>query len=408
MRWELPPDTREGQMLVSCLPRFVDARSVSPRKIMIRAGMAALGEGYVRESGEGFAPAGNRGNLQLRMKRFPVRLVKETGEKSFLLDEELTVPESVSPPEKIIYAALDTKISDSRVLSDKLAFRGMGRLHLVFQGESGQIHTWDFEMPFSQYAELDGIYGNDAQSDIRLEVTSLEPERMEDGRIRLKCGLAAQYRISDMENPEVALDAYDPAAEVDVQWQELAVCSIGEERKETIHGESNIKADANIAVDARFLPDFPTVQRSEGESVLAFPGTFQLLYYAEDGKLRGSSARWEGETQINGQKDVDFVGYPYNPETMAIPGNGDLQMRMEMPVLIQTTEVKRIPMVMQVQMGKEKVLSADRPSLVIARCRGEDMWDLARSHGTTVDAIRLANGLEGDCSPDQLLLIPIP
>lgn len=408
MRWELPADTREGQMLISCLPRFVDARSVSPRKIMVRAGMAALGEGYVRESADLYEPAGNRGNLQLRMKHFPVRLVKETGEKSFLLDEELIVPESVSVPEKIIYCTMDAKLNDSRVLSDKLAFRGIGQLHLVFQGVSGQLHTWDFELPFSQYAELEGIYGNDAQSDIRLEVTSLEPERMEDGRIRLKCGLAAQYRISDRETLEVAVDAYDPAREVDLQRQELMIPAVGEDWKENIHGESSISADANISVDERFLPDFPAVRRSGGDSVMTFPGTFQLLYYGTDGKLHGSSTRWEGETRINMQADTALLGYPMNPETMAMPGNGDMQLRMEMPVLIQSTQWNRIPMITQIQMGKEKVQAPDRPSLVIARCNGEDLWDLAQQYNTTVDAIHQANGLEGACSPGQLLLIPIP
>lgn len=405
MRWNLPPETREGQMVISCLPRFVDARSVSPRKIMVRASMAAIGEGFVRQTADVYAPVGDPGQLQLRHQEIPVRILKETGEKSFLLDEELAVPDSVGTPEKIIYCCWDSKLTDSRVLGDKIAFRGVGQLHLVFQAETGQLHTWDFEMPFSQYAELDGTYGNDAQPDIRLEVTSLEPERMENGHIRLKCGLAAQYRISDMEKIGIVADAYAPARETEVQCQELAIACMGDSERDMIHGETSLSMEANICVDARFLPDFPVIRRAAGEATVVYPGVFQLLYYGEDGKLCSASSRWEGESQLNSQHGIL---YPYNPETTAMPGSGKVQMRMEMPVAIHTMQTKEIPMVTKIQIGKEKMPQPDRPSLVVVRCGGEELWDLARQYGTTVERIHQANGLEGPCAQGQILLIPVP
>lgn len=405
MRWDLPPETREGQMVISCLPRFVDARSVSPRKIMVRASMAAMGEGFVRQTADVYAPSGDPGQLQLRRRQIPVRVLKEAGEKSFLIDEELAVPDSVGTPEKIIYCCWDSKLADSRVIGDKMAFRGMGQLHIVFQTDSGQLHTWDFEMPFSQYAELDNTYGNDAQPDIRLEVTSLEPERMENGHIRLKCGLAAQYRISDMEHLGIVTDAYATGRETEVQMQEMTLTGLGEIQWDTVHGESALSAEANICVDARFLPDFPVIRRTAGETTAVYSGTFQLLYYAEDGKLGTTSARWEGESQMNGQPGN---AYPNSPETTAMPGSGKVQMRMEMPVAIHTLQTKEIPMVTKIQMGKEKTPDPDRPSLVIVRCGGDDLWDIARQYGTTVESIHQANGLEGSCAQGQMMLIPVP
>lgn len=408
MRWELPPDTREGQMMISCLPRFVDARSVSPRKIMVRASMVVLGEGFVHQSADIYDPVGNPGEVQLRRQQIPVRVLKETGEKTFLMDEELAVPDSVSVPEKIIYCCWESKLSDSRVLGDKLAFRGIGQLHLVFQSESGQLHTWDFEIPFSQYAELDGTYGNDGQADIRMEVTSLEPERMENGHIRLKCGLATQYRISDTEHIGIVTDAYAPARETELQLQELMLTCLSEPQRDTVHGEAGISAEANICVDARFLQDFPVIHTAAGEAMTVFPGTFQLLYYGEDGKLYTGSSRWEGESPINGQKSIMTAAYPANPEITAMPGSGNVQLRMEMPVTVQTMQEKTIPMVTKVQLGKEKNPDPARPSLVIVRCNGEDLWDLARQYGTTVESIHQANGLEGACPQGQMLLISVP
>ena len=47
MRWDLPEDTREGTLRLRCLTRFVDGRSTSPRKILVRSGLAVLAEAFV-------------------------------------------------------------------------------------------------------------------------------------------------------------------------------------------------------------------------------------------------------------------------------------------------------------------------------------------------------------------------
>ena len=47
MEWDLQDTDREGMIRVRWMPRFVDARSVSPRKIMLRLGVAALGQAHV-------------------------------------------------------------------------------------------------------------------------------------------------------------------------------------------------------------------------------------------------------------------------------------------------------------------------------------------------------------------------
>ena len=408
MRWDLPDGYRDGQIRICCLPRYVDARSVSPRKIMVRAGMAALGEGYVREMSEVSVPAGERKNMELLVNRYPIRLMKEAGEKAFLLDEELSIPESVPTPEKMIYCTLDTKLQDSRVLTDKLVFRGMGKLHMVYQSETGQLHVWDFEILFSQFAELEGSYGNDGQSNIQLGITSMEPEFMENGRIRLKCGLVAQYLISDREMVETVEDAYSPGMELELNRKVLQLPGILEEKRGSIYAQQEMHGDVNVAVDARFLPDFP-IQRNESEGItLNIPGTFQLLYYGSDGNLQGNGFRWEGKEPLPASANANLTAIPMSADTQAATGGSGIQMKAELPVMYQSVGIQDIPMLTHIQMGQEILPDPQRPSLIITRCDTERLWDIAKRNGTTVENIRQANGLEGECIPGQLLLIPIP
>ena len=57
MKWDLPERTEEGSIRIQCLTRFVDARSVSARKLMVRVGAAAMAEACVPKTAEIAAPA---------------------------------------------------------------------------------------------------------------------------------------------------------------------------------------------------------------------------------------------------------------------------------------------------------------------------------------------------------------
>lgn len=407
LRWELPGDTGDGDIRISLLTRFVDARSVSPRKLMVRAGIGALAEAYVRDSVQVHSPETTESNAELLTNRYPVRLRKEAGEKTFLLDEELSLPESVPAAQTLIYCTLEPKLFDSRVLSDKLAFRGAGKLHLLFQSPEGQLHNWDFEVPFSQYAELPAAFGSDAQGDVRFAVTSMEPELMENGRLRLKAGLVSQYVICDREMVEVVEDAYSPRQELQLQQEELQLPVILENARENLYGEQTIHADADVAVDARFLPDFPQLRKNGDQTELVYPGNFQVLYYGPDRQLYGAGARWEGQEKLDVSSDLNMAVYPQPPETQAAAGNGSITVKTEFPAERTSETVQQIPMVTRIQGGPQRQQDPGRPSLVLRRAGGDRLWDLAKQSSSTVQAIREANGLEGEPEPGRMLLIPV-
>lgn len=215
-RWELPEGTPEGQIRAMCLPRLVDARAVSPRKLMIRAGMGVGIEVFAPESVSVCTPKGEPEGIEVLRTGYPIRLRREAGEKAILLDEELTLPESAPKPETLIYCTMEPKLLDCRVLSDKLVYRGTGNLHMLYRSDGGQYHSWDFEMPFSQVQPLDAVYEKDPQGEIRFGITNLEPELEAGGSLRVKCALLAQYVIMDRELVEIAEDAYSRKSKLEL------------------------------------------------------------------------------------------------------------------------------------------------------------------------------------------------
>lgn len=401
LRWDIPEELPEGQIRLRLLPRVVDARSVSPRKILVRAGMAASAEAFVpthipvpelEETPDG---------VELLRRTYPVRLMKEAGEKSFVMDEELAMPDNLPRPEQIIYYCVEPKVSDRKVLSEKVVFRGNANLHTLYRGEDGQLHSWDFDLPFSQYAELSGEYGPEAQADFALCPTSMELELDDEGRLRFKCGVTAQYGITDREQLSMVEDAYSPNRDLTIQTQTLELPTILENRRETAYAQGNLPV--NAAADARFLPDFPRQKYREGGVALELPGVFQSLFYGEDGSLGAATVRWDGSMNLSADENTLLTAVPAPASIQTSMGS----VKAELPLELASAAKQQLPVVTGLTLGEERRPDPSRPCLILRRVGSESLWQLAKEAHSTTAAILEANGLQNEPAPGQLLLIPV-
>lgn len=408
MRWDLPENTPEGTLRLRCLTRFVDGRSTSPRRILVRAGLAVLAEAYASMEIETAEPEERPEHVALLENTYPVRLLKEAGEKAFQIEEELYLPDSAPKVKQLISWRISPRITDQRVLADKVVLRGSGNLHVLYRSDAGQLHSWDFELPFSQYADLRGEYGADARIETSLMPTALELELRENGNLDLRGGMTAQYLLTDKQPITLVEDAYSPGWDLTVRQETIMPPAVLENRRENLYGEQTISAAANLTADVQFLPDFPRQRRTESGVEMEYPGQFQVLYYGEDSRLHGAASRWEGKLSLPADENSHITGVPFGTEVQTITGNGKILIKAEMPVELTATARQSIPMVTGVELGPQKQPDPNRPSLILRRAGDSSLWDIAKAAGSTMEAIRRANGLSGEPVPEQMLLIPVP
>lgn len=409
MRWELPEDCGEGTVRIQCIPRFVDARSVSARKIMVRAGVGAQAEAYVPKTITLWESESSCDGLELLQTQWPLRLPVEAGEKSFLLDEEAELTDGETRAEKILSFRLDPKVAEKRVLGNKLVFRGTGALHILCRCTDGQLRSWDLEFPFSQFAQLQEEYGTDAQCDVVVSPTGLEPELGETGRLHFKGGMTAQYLVTDRYPITAAQDAYSPHREVKLQMEQVEIPVVLENRREPIIAEQSIPAEVERLVEVGFLPDFPRQRPTEDGIELEMPGQLQALYYGTDGRLRAGTARWEGKLKIHADEKTRLRIMPEMAEPPRISEHsGKIAAACRVPMDITAVTEQTIPMIRGVELAEPRKKDPERPSLILRRAGEERLWDIAKSSGATVESIRRINGLAAEPAPNQLLMIPIP
>ena len=157
-KWGMADTPVEGNIRTRWLLKNVDGRMLSARKLMIRANAQVLAEALLPGEQEICQPVELPEDVQLLKCQKSLVLPTEAGEKAFSVDEDITVPGF----EKLVSIHAEPVVNEQAVAGGKAVFRGDARVHMVYMGQDGRIHSTDGEYPFSQFADLDRDYDKEA------------------------------------------------------------------------------------------------------------------------------------------------------------------------------------------------------------------------------------------------------
>lgn len=407
MRWNFPGTQYDGKILTQCYLRSVDARSTSARKMMLRTNVSVLSWALENDVCDVYEPLAIPEDVYLKTVKYPVQLPAEAGEKAFVLEESLQLPPSVPKAERIISYSLQPEITEEKLMNDKVIFRGNAALHMLYLAEDGGQYAWDFDLPFTQYAELEKEYEDDGDILLLPCVTALELDREEDD-FAVKIGLVCQYRIAHRQMVEITEDAYSTRRKLDPVVQELYLPGVLDNKVQNIHAQATIPLDAMRLTDVAFRP-LPVHANNSGENTnIEVPGQFHLFYYDMEGIPRTGIHKWEQKVSIP-QADgtsIEAIAFAAG-KPQGTQMSGSVQLASEMKLITETTSAGAIPMVTGLEMAEAKALDPSRPSVIVRRADGKTLWELAKEHASSVDAIRQINELQAEPEETQILLIPV-
>ena len=407
MKWELPESCHDGKILTDCLLRSVDARSISARKLMVRATISALGEAWLPGKMEYAVVPGVPENVELLTEVYPVMLPREAGEKAFTLEEQVKLPAGPKL-EKLMYCCLRPEILDKKVMAGKVVFRGAAGLHILYRADDGRLHTYDCDIPFSQFAELDGEYNQDPTLSVLPCVTAIDLIPDEDGTLQLKAGILGQYLLCDREMISITEDAYSPERQVIPTFESLSLPEILDCATQNISAEVTHPGDVQQVVDLAFYPSYAPLERTPGSMRVSIPGQFQMLFYDQTGELNGAIVPWEGEWGWDcAPSAATQISLIPEGKTQVIPGMGSVTLCGSVRLDAMASAERVLPMMTGITFGEKEKADPNRPSLILCKKGGRRLWDVAKENGTTVGKIMQANGLTEEPADDAVLLIPV-
>lgn len=407
-RVDLPAGDGEGTIRVQCVLRDVDTRILSTRKLMLRCGIGLLVQALVPAQAEVSVPGDIPEDVEVLRNTYPMMLTVETGEKSFLVDEELEVPGVMSPVKSLVYFQLEPELADQKVIGSKALFHGIANLHVLYWNEEERLCCHDFQIPFGQYLDLEGDYQEEAQIRNLLCVTSLELDVEEDGILHLRCGLVSQYMVQDRSVLDLIEDAYSPCRDVEMTYDTLTLPAILDTVMYTMELSAKISEQESSVADCNFQPGLPEVRQQADRLQITQDGTFQALE-EHNGLWQSRMSKAAGDREVKSHCTCDTVAFSWRKGSVGIRREGmDWRAETQMVIDLSSVSTNSIPMVTAMKLGQQRAPEANQPGVILRR-KGKDerLWDLAKRCGSTVSAIEKINALELEPEEDRLLLIPV-
>lgn len=403
MHWDFPQSQRDGTMRVSCQMRGIDARSVSARKIMIRSLVSAVGEALEPVETDVYCPTTVPEDIQILKQSYPICLPTEAGETVITLDEELTPNGSCGQIQRVIRCCAEPEVTDQKVMTDKVVYRGTAHLHLLCVCENERLNHFDFEVPFSQYAQLEQEHDSYAFADVIAAMTNMEIDVQENGTLRLKAGIVGQYVVYDRPVIEIVTDAYSTQREVSLQQQRLVLPAVLDMRKETVKVEAPIDEDVQL-VDTALCVSHPIQYREQQKTRMEITGSFQTFGYGSEDAPVGANIRWEKEMEVPVEDTTTLLAKSAAKGKTQI---SSANISCDIEVDTMATAPTDLSMITALELGESIVKNENEPSMILRRIGNDTLWEMAKMYRSTVESIREANGLTEDPIDDQVLLIPV-
>ena len=403
LHWDFPQTQHDGTMRVMCLLKGIDARSVSARKIMVRSLVSAVGEALEPVHADIYRPEMVPEDVQIQRRSYPVCLPAEAGETVLTLDEELMPNISEGRINRVIYCCVEPELTDQKVLADKVVYRGNAVVHFLCECENERLCGFDFDVPFSQYAQLEQIYEPGTAADVLPAITNLETELQENGTLRFKAGIVGQYVVYNKSVVEIVTDAYSTNRPTILRQQVLELPAVLDMRQEIMKVESAIEEGMQI-VDAALFLSQPAQYKDIHKTRVEIPGTFQTTGYDSDSRVVGNGVRWEREHEISMDDGAILLSRCRPKGRKTITGSA---VGCDLTVDMLISALTDIPMVTGLELGEPIAENTDKPSLILRRVGDCSLWDIAKTYRSTVEVIREANGLTEDPLDDKVLLIPV-
>ena len=383
--------------------RRLDGHLVNPRKVMVRATVAIcvwVYEPVREEHADQCASAG----LQMLKKTAALRCLKTMGEKNYTVEDSARFsPEGIG--ETLLGCEIDLRHTDARLTGTRAVLKGEGNIRVLYLDPQGKAACGTAQIPFSQYVDL----GECSETDelmLQSVLTGADVALSSDGgglNVTLQiCTTAQAWGKTELEYLE---DMYSLSGKVVPERAERSYDSLVDRQIFAPTAHSALDGIMGRGLFVSCIPGEVTAQRS-GETVsLTLPVTVQVIFEDETGRLQGTASRVELNAATQASENCRFEAAGEDIST-SFSGGGSMSLKVTGNLHVDTFGSFGLWEIMGGELEEETVEKGG-PGLIIRRPgKGETLWDMAKNHRTTPEAISRANGLSGEPVPDKMLLIP--
>ena len=400
--------------VVTVVPRVssADTRTINPRKVLTRVEVAVCIKAFC--AGTTVLCTGVHSEEDSAEEWKQVHrpyCVTAVQEKQVTFEDNLSIPAGRPAAEELISNRVELTCYESKLIGNKLIFKGDAVVKLLYRPIGGGLDAADFTLPFSQIAEVVGV-GEEGNCVVDVCLHGAEFSLGGDGRtVSVSLSMLAQAVVREEREIELLADMYSTRYSVKAErapYTYFVRCNAGIGRQ-TVRQLIETGIAVQSVVDSYCLVGQMAQKREGNQLNLTADLILTAVCVTEDGACCAMSRRLEVSCPVEIPEEQRCSFECRCGEMIATPTADGVEVRFPVDFPYFCIQEGQGMVVREVHAAEEGEESADtKPSIVLRVLQsGECLWDIAKRYGTTVGDLMNANEIEtGQPAVGTLLLIP--
>lgn len=405
---EAPGLKSQGIVLASPRLRWAQARTLNPRKVLLRVDLAVDLSAYQPDVIQlccGVNADESYGIQQL-VTQESTYVTAAVLEKPFTFSDRWDMGGVGQETCDVLSVVGEPVCSECKLIGSKLILKGEVALEtLVCTG--GELRTVRQSMVFSQIMEVPEA-GEDSCCQVRVALTELTAS-VTDEEITLE--LLAQAVVREQRTLPVLKDLYSTGWEAETSSQTYPMYHVLEDGVKTASVRELIETTTLVRTAVHCWAELGEIRLSREREQAEFLAEVHLnLIYLDDGDQLQSVHKVLSvacPAERGGECAQCWCTGPR--ELFVAPAAGGLEVRFSMEFHCLSLVQRQMTGIISAALtGERQRGSGTQPSVVLRLAApGECLWDIAKAYATTAEQIAQANELENDALPaGKMLLIP--
>ena len=402
---------------VVAVPRVesADARLLNPRKVLVRASLAADVQVFAPAEKQvcSSVAAGDSAGVEQWSQHYDTYVTVCVQEKAFTFSDDLDLSGGKPEAEDLLRARAYLRCGESKVIGNKLIFKGETVLQLLCRAADGTLFPAEFQLPFSQIMEISGA-GEEAVCDVQVTLTDLECTLDGgDGRtFSVALGLLAQAVVREARSLQLLSDAYSTLYPMTCESSRYTLERLLDRGEKEITVRELLELGTMLKeVSDAWAGVGSVTQSREGERLtVTAQVNVTVLYQTAEGELASLARPVQAVCVLDLPEGAACSCRCTCPAPVfAAAAAGGVEVRFPVCFQYLARTAQNVAGISAAAIDESAPLDhAGRPSIILRMVgEGERLWDIAKSYGSTAADIAQANALEeGVPAPGQLLLIP--
>lgn len=391
----------ETVCMVSCKVASVEAVAVNSRKLSINVQLRLAVDGYCITACE-ITEGTDDPSVELLCENATVTLTEQVCTSPITILDDIAVQQAEDMA--LLHASCTLRPGECRAMRGKVVIKGEAAVQCLALQQDGAVRVLSGTTPFTQITELPEANEED-QIDIQLTVREMDCDVEQDGVLSYTISASALISIRRTHTLQRICDLYVPGRTLRMSEQQIALHSTPPfvpfcvESSETIATAQHVSHV--IAAEAVCCG----VKRGS-ENELQITAAIQALYLSDDQKLYAIDCLLPTTMPCSAAGEISGVELSVRA---AAAGETGLLMQLTATGAVSAESRVAFRHISQLEAEEPKEKANETTLLLRYIDEEQQLWEIAKQCGTTLDAIRQANDLPADTAQvsHTVLLIPI-